>query len=590
MQRRSLSALSKAAFLDYVESRRRRCEEQSSSRKAHSKIQVFGGEESVLATTFASPVFAEQAQGHKQRQELGFGAKLVTALTVAAVLIHGYHPYAEDGGVYVPEIKRLIDPALYPRGAEFVVGHLQYSLFAPMIAGLVRVSHVSLDVVLFAAYLASFWVVLLAAWMLAERCFEGRPARCGAVSLLAVWMTLPIAGTSLMLMDPYVTARSFSTPCALLALVCALDWRLPVEAAGGRSGTMGPRCGLLLCAAALLATTAMHPLMGGFAVGTVLMLVAVTSSDNAARTWFPSGLAFAALALAAGCVLAAPQESDAYRQVVATRTYWFLSRWHWYELVGIVAPLLLLGLAGAKRWGTATSAPLEALARTAVASGAIATAVAVIFARSSMQTHLVARLQPLRTFQLVYIVMILMLGGALGERLLRRKPWRWVATFLALGMVMVETGRATFPASAHIEWPEAFARSTVGRLFGRQTNSWQEAFVWIRENTPRDAVFALDPHYITASGEDAQSFRAVAERSALPDYSKDGGVVTNEPGLASEWIQGQTAQRELEGEDDAHRLAALVPLGVGWVVLQKSTTTGFNCMYENRAVKVCRLP
>ena len=60
---------------------------------------------------------------------------LVTALTFFALLVHGYHPYAEDGGMYLPEIKRLLDPGLYPQGAEFVVGHLRYSMFAPAVAG-----------------------------------------------------------------------------------------------------------------------------------------------------------------------------------------------------------------------------------------------------------------------------------------------------------------------------------------------------------------------------------------------------------------------------------------------------------------------
>jgi hypothetical protein len=73
---------------------------------------------------------------------------LVTALTFLAFLVNGYHPYAEDGGIYLPEIKRLLDPGLYPRGAEFVVGHLQYSLFAPMMAGLIRESRLSVEMAL----------------------------------------------------------------------------------------------------------------------------------------------------------------------------------------------------------------------------------------------------------------------------------------------------------------------------------------------------------------------------------------------------------------------------------------------------------
>ena len=36
-------------------------------------------------------------------------------------------------------------------------------------------------------------------------------------------MTLPAAGTSLLLVDPYVTARSISTPLGLLAIAGVLD-------------------------------------------------------------------------------------------------------------------------------------------------------------------------------------------------------------------------------------------------------------------------------------------------------------------------------------------------------------------------------
>jgi len=50
------------------------------------------------------------------RRERSFAAALVTALTFFAFLIHGYHPYAEDGGIYLPEIKRLLDPGLCAEG------------------------------------------------------------------------------------------------------------------------------------------------------------------------------------------------------------------------------------------------------------------------------------------------------------------------------------------------------------------------------------------------------------------------------------------------------------------------------------------
>jgi hypothetical protein len=509
---------------------------------------------------------------------------LVTALTFFAVLVHGYHPFAEDGGVYLPEIKRLLDPGLYSYGAGFVVGHLRYSLFAPAMAGMARESHLSVETVLLFVHLATFWTTLFAAWLLAARCYASREARGGAVALLAVWMTLPIAGTSLMLMDPYVTARSLSTPCALLALVGVLEFLLPqfeIE-----EEQTGPRWrGLALCCLALAGAGAMHPLMAAYALGSMLLLSALLSSSRFARVWGTVGLGVTGVAMAAGLRLSAPPESEIYQRVVLTRDYWFLSQWHWYELIGLIAPLLILSVVamGQRRDGDAARV---GLARMAVAAGLTATTVAVLFARTGMTTHLVARMQPLRIFQLVYVVMTLALGAALGEWVLQRRPMRWIVAFSLLAGVMVAAERRTFPSSKHLELPEALA-------WGASTdsgNQFEQAFAWTSRNTPRDAIFAMDAQYITKPGEDAQSFRAIAERSVLPDFSKDGGVVTNKPELAAAWLQGQVAQAALSVEPDAQRLAALRPLGVTWVVLERNAMTDFVCEYANEAVKVCRLP
>jgi hypothetical protein len=222
----------------------------------------------------------------------------------------------------------------------------------------------------------------------------------------------------------------------------------------------------------------------------------------------------------------------------------------------------------------------------AMAVGVVAVIVAMLFARTDSATHLVARLQPLRTFQLVYVVMILTLGAWVAERVLQRRAWRWLTVFSLLAGVMICAERRTFPASRHLELPGAVAwmpRSSDG-------NAWEQAFVWISRNTPKNAMFALDAEYITRPGEDAQGFRAIAERSALPDYSKDGGVVANKPGLADTWSQGQAAQTGLSNESDSERSAELRPLGVTWVVLARNAATGFVCEYANEAVKVCRLP
>ncbi len=543
-----------------------------------------------MATSLAYPLPSAQSSETGLRQERGFALLLVTALTFAALLLHGYHPYVEDGGVYVPEIKRLVNPALYPHGTEFVVEHLRYSVFAPAMAQLVLRLRLRVETVLFLAYLVSLWTTLFAAYLLAVRCYHTRQARVGAVTLLAAWITLPIAGTSLMLMDPYLTARSLSTPCALLALVGAFDFMQP----RCEVGTRNPRraWGLLLCAAALASAVALHPLMGAYAVASVLLLGVCMASNRTARVWGAAGLVLAALGCAVGLVLGAPAESAVYKQVVMTRYYWFLSQWQWYEWAGVIAPLLILAWIAFRP--QQRGAAQQSLARMAFAAGSIALLVALLFARPAMQTHLLARLQPLRMFQEVYIVMILALGAHLAEHILRRHPWRWLTAFACLAGVLSAAERTTFRASNHIELPWKISQpvSQVVSWPGRamQDNAWEQAFVWIRRHTPVDALFALDAHYITAPGEDAQSFRAIAERSALPDYSKDGGVVANKPRLSAPWLNGQQAQSGLNVESDAARSAALKPFGVTWVVLDSGAITQYHCEFSNAAVKVCRLP
>jgi hypothetical protein len=287
-------------------------------------------------------------------------------------------------------------------------------------------------------------------------------------------------------------------------------------------------------------------------------------------------LVLAALALltATALQLTAPPESPTYFRIVLSRYYWFPFWWHWYEQLGLIAPLLVL-YALARR----ASAPAQTLARTALALALIALLVAAAFARVHLQTHLIARLQPLRAFQSVYILLLLLLGARLGDRLLRTYPIRWAILFLTLTPLMFFVARATYPASPHLELP-----------WTKPTNPWVQAFVWIRHNTPQDAVFALDAHYITAPGEDAQSFRAIAQRSALPDYSKDGGEAAITPSLASAWTAAQPAQTYLDAQSDAERQSALQPLGATWIILQRPTPTRFPCPYASATIKVCRLP
>ncbi|MEO6910061.1 MAG: hypothetical protein ABI158_03975, partial [Edaphobacter sp.] len=338
------------------------------------------------------------------------------------------------------------------------------------------------------------------------------------------------------------------------------------------------RRGLALCCAALAVASAMHPLMVAYGFGCVLVLYCIASSSRRLRRWGTPGLCVAALGIAAAMQALAPPESATYVRASMTRSYWFPGSWHWYEQFGLAAPLLILAIAGLGKRCRGDAARV-ALARMAVICGAVAVVVATLFAQAGLSTHSVARLQPLRIFQVVYVLMILTVGAAVAERVLQRHPLRWITAFVLLAGIMVFVQRETFPNSAHLELPSRAPQ-----------NQWEQAFVWISKNTPKDALFALDSHYISIPGEDAQSFRAIAERSALPDYSKDGGEASITPELTAAWMAGETAQTGLSTASDAQRIAALKPLSVTWVVLGRDSKTDFACAYQNQAVKVCRLP
>jgi hypothetical protein len=503
---------------------------------------------------------------------------LASVLTLFAVVINGYHPGADDGGLYMAGVKRLLDPSLYPHATAFVLEPMRHSFFAPTVAAVVRLSHIGLPIILLALHLLSIWATLFAAWMLASRCWTRRTARAGAVVLLACWLALPVAGTALMMMDPYATARSLATPVMVLALVGALD----MTAAGSTQ-----RRGFLLWAVSLALAATMHPLMAAYALGATLMLLAARTPNRTTRLYATAALAASALVLAACLQAHAKPESAECIRIAWTRTYWFPAQWRWYELLGLAAPLAILSLFAHRKL---SKPPLDestqfirsrrALARMAVAVGATACLVAFLCARTASASYPVARLQPLRAFQVVYLVLILALGAKLGERVLQRLPWRWALAMLLLGGIMLGAERTAFPHSNHLELPGSVPR-----------NQWTQAFLWVRDNTPKDALFALDADYINAPGEDAQCFRAIAERSALPDYSKDGGEASIAPELATEWTSSQAAQQHLSAPQatDPQRLAALRPLGVSWVILQAGATTHFDCPYTNAAVKVCRL-
>ncbi len=512
-------------------------------------------------------------------------AALLLMLTLCTLLVHGYHPFAEDGGLYSMGIEYLLNPRLFPHYTDFVTEHLRFSVYAPSVTMLVHFTHLSLGWMLLLLDLFSIWITLFASRQILRRVLPlgCERAQLAGVALLAAWWTMPVAGTSLILMDPYVTARSFSTPLSLLAIAFALDdWRWPWV----RSRS------LLFCTLCLLAAAELHPLMAAYGFAFVVTLRA-SRTELTWKTRIVAWLTLALLAMTLGAILhtVAPPESAALRAAASTRYYWFLSRWQWYERLGLIGPLAVLGTIMLLRRRT-ISATGATLCRACMAIGAIAVLSAALFARASSAEHFVARFQVLRVYLLIYAVMSMLFGAEmyrLCENAKRRLSSGFAVVVLhsvpALAIVvsacaMGYAQHESFPMSPQVETPKSEAKNF---------NRWVQAFLWAKENTPQDALFALDAKYVNTYGEDAQNFRAISLRSAVPDYSKDGGEASITPPLAEKWELGAAAQKGLSELKDDARDARLRPFGVTWMVLHSEAVTAHPCPYDNGIVKVCRL-
>ncbi len=467
-------------------------------------------------------------------------------LTVATVCVHGYHLGVDDAAIYIPAIKKVADPRLYPFGAEFFQSHAHLSLFPDLVGNTARLTRAPVDLVIFAWHIASIFLLLLAAWRLACVCFRTDTARWGGVALLAALLSVPVAGTALSIMDPYLTARSLSTPCALFAIGCYLSNRRKQALAW------------------LLVTAAVHPQMSVY--GAVFLgCLAIVNRVRIPDLVYLSGLPF---------LFDLQPARGAAREVLFSRTFFFVSNWTWYEWLGIVAPLALLWWFSSFKAATPS---FQTVARTLVPFGLMFTAAGVMLCFPARLENY-TRLQPMRAFHLLYVVFFILLGGLIGEYVLRRRTWRWLGLFIPLAAGMFLVQRQTFPASSHIEWPGS-----------GYSNPWTSAFLWIRNNTPRNAVFAMDPQYMLRPGEDTHGFRALAERSVLADFAKDSGAVSLFPQLAGEWKNEVDAQKGWDnfGLKDLQNLARHYP--VTWILTRRPGPLGLTCPFENEDFAVCRM-
>jgi len=485
---------------------------------------------------------------------------LIFLFAALGLAVMGYHPGLEDDGIYLTAVKANLTPTLYPHNADFFRLQMQASIFDELVAGFVRLTSIPVAITELLWQFALIALIVYAGWTIARKLFSEARAQWAGVALMIAMFTLPVSGTALYIVDQHLHPRNMATAFILLAVSRILSekrWQAI----------------LLLLLAFLL-----HPIMAAMGISFCFFLMMAMREPN--RCWRPftrraGGGSLAIAFVPLGWVFEPP--TPVWREAVDMHRSLCLYQWTWYEWLGVVAPLVLFWLL----WRIAEKQGERLLARFALAVflyGIFQLAVAMILLGVPALIR-VAPMQPMRFLHLVYLFMTLVGGCLLGKYLLKASVWRWAVFLAAINGGMFLSQRMLFESSEHLEWP------------GRPTaNPWLQAFAWIREKTPADAYFALDPEYMAAPREDFHSFRALAERSQLADNIKDPAVVTQVPQLAPVWARQVNAEQGWKRFQLADFERLKTEFGVGWVVVSYPQPTGLDCRWHNDALAVCHIP
>jgi len=480
---------------------------------------------------------------------------LILAFSLIAVAVMGYHPGIEDDGVYLTAVKGDLNPVLYQHDAQFFRVQLEATLFDKWVAGFIQFTHIPVDVTELLLQFASILLIIVGCWSIARVLFTEERARWAGVALTAAMMTLPVAGTALYLADQHLHPRNVSTAIILFAVSRILEKKM------------------WQAVPLLMLSFVLHPIMASLGISFCCFL-AISMLDPV-HVWLRSLRDSLASTVPLGWIFESP--TPIWHKALQTRTYFFLYRWTWYEWLGALAPLALFCIL----WRIALKRGKTVLARFGLAIfayGIFQFGVALIIQETPSFIRLTP-LQPMRFLHLIYFCMTLVGGCLIGKYFLKASAWRWALFLVVINAGMYASQRALYPGSLHLELP--------GR---RSANPWLQSFAWIRNNTPADAYFAMDPRYLEAPGEDYHSFRALAERSQMADALKDTAVVTQVPDLGPDWDRQVTAQagwKEFK-ISDFKRLKA--DFGVDWVLVAYPQTAGLDCPWHNDTLVVCHIP
>src|SRR5207245_11576051 len=151
--------------------------------------------------------------------------------------------------------------------------------------------------------------------------------------------------------------------------------------------------------------------------------------------WFPVQFSF-------------QRPSEAYHAAAQYHAFHYIQSWQWYEWLGIVGPVPIFWWF-ARMARRQQSRNLDLMCRALIVYDLVYFAAALIVSLPARFGSL-ARIQPLRSLHLLYILLLVFSGGFLGLHVLKKNFLRWAVLFLPLFSGIVFAQPALFSNPGYV--------------------------------------------------------------------------------------------------------------------------------------------
>lgn len=420
----------------------------------------------------------------------------------------GYRYGTSDQAFYIPVVQRALDADAFPRDASLIDSQGRLMLMDEILAGIIRLTGVSMEVLFFTGYLLSLALVWTALMLIGRSTYGSQWLTVALAAAFTLRHRIP--RTSANSFEPYFHPRMVAFGLGALAVAAILPRRSADAETGGRRWTA---VALIAAAAVVHITTAIwFAVLVGVALAVLDVRLRKLAVAGAA-----AGAAFLAWALTAGPLRTSLTTMDGvWLEAVAAKDSLFATQW---PLWAWAANLALVGLL----WWAHRLRQRHGLARPE--DGALvwgATALVAVFLLTLplivARVALPVQLQIPRVFWLIdFVATVYVIGTIRRER---------TAKIVAALLLAFCVSRAVYVLA--IEHPER-------PLFGVHLpgTPWERATAWL-EQQPKDTHVLADPGHAWKYGT---SVRVAAGRDVLLEDVKDSAVAIYSRDVAVRYLE-----------------------------------------------------